>query len=126
MKINYSYKVLCNLINRWDAFNQTPDTGGSASEKHTDCIKKASYCIKIMMALLTFIVVLVAACFSKVTVFFMIAQIRIPSNVTDSQNYNLNNPPLEYCPENIPNRPDTNDTTYYVEFGETQSISWMW
>jgi hypothetical protein len=79
-----------------------------------------------MIALITFIVVFVAACVSKGAVFFMIAQIRIPSNVTRRQFHTVTNPPLEYCPGNIRNRSENNDTNYYVDFGETQSISWMW
>ena len=81
--------------------------------------------MKIMTALITFIVVLVAACVSKGALFFMIAQIRITSNVTT---YNVTNPPLEYCRGNIPrgNTSGAIDTNYYVQFGEKQSISWMW
>jgi hypothetical protein len=87
--------------------------------------------MKILTAFMTFIVVLVAACVSKGALFFMIAQIRIPSNTSDPNGtyvpfYNMNNPPLEYCPGNIFDRTDTNDTKYYVDFGERQSISWMW
>ena len=115
---DYSY-------HRWDAFNQTEDAGGSASEKHTDLIKKASYCLKITTALLTFCVVLVAACVSKGALFFMIAQIRIPSNINETELTNLNNRRLQYCPANI-NATTYNETNYYVNFGETQSIAWMW
>ena len=83
--------------------------------------------MKIMTALITFIVVLVAACVSKGALFFMIAQIRITSNIPGYFN-NVTNPPLEYCRWNIHNGNTSGelDTNYYVQFGEKQSISWMW
>ena len=111
---------------RWDAFNQNEEGRGSASEKHTDLIKKASYCLKITTALVTFILVFVAAVISKGALFFMIAQISPPSfiNETAANLSTFPNPPLQYCPALVPDV-DTN-ATYYVHFGEMQSISWMW
>ena len=113
---------------RWDAFNQTEDARSSASEKHTDFIKKASICLKITTTLFTFCVVLVAGGISKGALFFMIAQVRPLSivNVTSGDDPNkLHNPPLEYCSENIPSNNDKN-STYEVHYGEEERIAWMW
>ena len=116
----------CFTINfRWDAFNQNEEGRGSASEMHTDLIKKASYCLKITTSLITFILVFVAACISKGALFFMIANISPPSfiNGTNSNLSLVSNPPLQYCPAYVPT--SASDKTYYVHFDETQSISWM-
>ena len=103
--------VLSIEIFRWDAFNQTEDAAGSASEKHTDLIKKASYCLKITTAFFVSLVVLIATCVSKGALFFMIAQVPLLNETT--------NPSLEYCS-------NTNETFYHVKYGEKQSIAWMW
>ena len=118
----YCFAIYC----RWDAFDQNEEGRGSASEMHTDLIKKASYCLKITTSLITFILVFVAACISKGALFFMIANISPPSfiNGTNSNLSLVSNPPLQYCPAYVPS--SASNTTYYVDFGETQSISWMW
>ena len=136
------------MLYRWDAFNQNEEGRGSASEKHTDLIKKASYCLKITTSLLAFCLVFVAATISKGALFFMIAQIAPPThNITSQTNLSsITNPPLQYCPnytnalkddistgssgagaqlqDTTTSAPET--TKYYVDYDETQSISWMW
>ena len=123
----YFKKFIITSFNyRWDAFNQNEEGRGSASEKHTDLIKKASYCLKITTGLVFFIIVFVAACISKGALFFMIAQIIPPHHLqettttkpvptTTSKVYlpsyaatddwdlaNMTNPPLQYCPDLVP------------------------
>ena len=93
-------------------------SAGSASEQHTDFIKKASIGLKLLTILLSFAVVLVAGCVSKGALFFMIAQ--IPMLTVN----NGTNPPLKYCHNNIiggdPNK------AYEVTYEEKETIAWMW
>ena len=111
---------------RWDTFNQNEEGRSSASEMHTDLIKKASYCLKITTSIITFTLVFVAACISKGALFFMIANISPPSfiNGTNTSLSLVSNPPLQYCPDYVYD--SDRNATYYVHFDETQSISWMW
>ena len=53
----------------------------------------------------------------------MIAQIARPGNLS---NVAPTDRPLEYCSANINNKDASKDTTYLVEFVETQRIAWLW
>ena len=97
-------------------FVQAEATVGSASEQHTDFIKKASICLKLMTIFVTFIVVLVAGGVSKGALIFMLAQAHQLNNKT--------NPPLKYCPENVLFH--TANATYEVIYGEEETIAWLW
>ena len=103
---------------RWDAFEEKETSGGSASEKDTDWIKKTSVLLKVLSTVISFTVVLVAGCVSKGALFFMIAQ--IPMLTTN----NGTKPPLKYCYENIEG--GDSSTTYEVTYGEKETIAWMW
>ena len=59
----------------WDKYLTTKDSGGSASEKHTDFIRKAEVGLKIITILVTFCVVLTAGVVSKGALLFIIAQV---------------------------------------------------
>ena len=111
-------KIFPFLSIRRDAFVQNESSAGSASEQHTDFIKKASIGLKLLAILISFSVVLVAGCVSKGALFFMIAQ--IPMLVKD----NGTKLPLEYCSNNVIN-PDQS-ITYEVAYGEKETIAWMW
>ena len=118
---------------RWDKdeyldelFNETKSSGGSASEKNKKLVKRVYYCLKIATSLIIFLVVLASACISKGAMFFMIAQIARPGNLTNLTHVESTGRPLEYCSANIYDDDARNDTTYLVEFAETQPIAWMW
>ena len=59
----------------WDKYLTTKDSVGSASEKHTDFIRKAEVGLKIITILVTFCVVLTAGVVSKGALLFIIAQV---------------------------------------------------
>ena len=61
----------------WDKFATTLEAGGSASEQHTDFIKKASVFLKLITTFIVFGVVLTAGVVSKGALLFMIAQVCI-------------------------------------------------
>ena len=116
----YIYIILTNyysLLIRWDAFVQNDHCVGSASEQHTDFIKRASIGLKLLTTLLSFAVVLVAGCVSKGATFFMIAQMPIFAA-------NDTKPNLEFCFKNVSGGNQT--TRYEVTYGEKQAVTWMW
>ena len=59
----------------WDRYLTTKEAGGSASEKHTDFIRKAEITLKIITMCVTFCVVLASGVISKGALLFMIAQV---------------------------------------------------
>ena len=59
----------------WDKYLTTKDSGGSASEKHTDFIRKAEIGLKIITVFITFCVVLITGVVSKVSLLLIIAQV---------------------------------------------------
>ena len=99
---------------------QTENATSSASEKHTDFIKKASICLKITTTLFTFCAVLVAGGVSKGALFLMLGQARPFNNNTNSSRS------LKYCPENVPGNERRENVTYEVQYGENEAIAWMW
>ena len=58
-----------------DKYLKTKDFGGSASENHTDFIRKAEVGLKLITILVTFCVVLTAGVVSKGALLFIIAQV---------------------------------------------------
>jgi hypothetical protein len=62
-------------VKEWDKFVSNEDEATSASEQHTDLIKKASVALKLMTVTFTFIVVLASTVVAKGATFFMVAQV---------------------------------------------------
>ena len=63
----------------WDQFTQNEFSAGSASEKHTDLIKKAAVFLKCITIFITTSVVFVGGLLSKALVVFMVAQVQKPT-----------------------------------------------
>ena len=104
-------------------FNSHDAHDGSASEEHKTFYRRSRYCIKITTSIVTFTIVLISACISKGALFFMIAQIARPGNLTRLESTDR---PLEYCAANVNSNESRSNTTYFVEFVETEQIGWLW
>ena len=63
----------------WDQFTQNEFSAGSASEKHTDLIKKAAVFLKCITIVITTSVVFTGGLLSKALVVFMVAQVQKPT-----------------------------------------------
>ena len=62
-------------MKEWDKFEATEDEATSASEQHTDLIKKASVALKLITVTITFAVVFASAVVAKGATIFMVAQV---------------------------------------------------
>ena len=71
---SYHYQQTLEEKEKWDEFISTSRESGSASEKNTDLIQKASVALKIITIIVTFAVVLTAGVVSKGTLMFIVAQ----------------------------------------------------
>ena len=98
----------------WDKFEQTEVSHGSASEQHTDLIKKASILLKLATILITFVVVLAGGMITKGAVFYMLSQI------------SLDNPKLDFCPNAIDSKTNETFVKYYVDKGPEETVAWAW
>ena len=76
MASEYNYVRPVEEKKSWDKFATTLEAGGSASEQHTDFIKKASVALKLITGFIVFAVVLTAGAVSKGALLFMVAQVR--------------------------------------------------
>ena len=75
MASEYNYVRPVEEKKSWDKFATTLEAGGSASEQHTDFIKKASVALKLITGFIVFAVVLTAGAVSKGALLFMVAQV---------------------------------------------------
>lgn len=105
----YHYQRAVEEIKPWDKFKTTMTEAGSASEKHTEFIKKASVTLKVLTCTLTFLVVLTAGVVSKGATFFMVAQM---SQIKT----------LVYCkdPFNVDKRES------WVVHTTQDTVAWLW
>lgn len=94
----------------WDRFSQTLDEASSASEKHTDFIKKAAVGLKLLSILLTFGIVLTAGVVAKGATFFMVAQMS-----TDFDHGN-----------NLIGCARGNSDPVYIGHGVVEPVAWHW
>ena len=76
MASEYNYVRPVEEKKSWDKFATTLESGGSASEQHTDFIKKASVALKLITGFIVFAVVLTAGAVSKGALLFMVAQVK--------------------------------------------------
>ena len=74
---DYVYHRQVEEKKKWDKFSTTVESDISASEQHTDFIKKASVALKLITAFIVFGVVLTAGVISKGALLFIIAQVRL-------------------------------------------------
>ena len=72
----YVYQKPVEEKKSWDKYVTTRESGGSASEKHTDFIQKGSVVMKLVTIFVTFVGVLMAGVISKGALLFIIAQVR--------------------------------------------------
>ena len=76
----FQYEMPKDEVKSWDQFTQNEFAQGSASEKHTNLIKKAAILLKCVTIVVTFTAVIVGGVVSKGMVFFMLAQVKMPVN----------------------------------------------
>ena len=72
----YVYQKPVEEKKSWDKYVTTRESGGSASEKHTDFIQKGSVVMKLITIFVTFVGVLMAGVISKGALLFIIAQVK--------------------------------------------------
>jgi hypothetical protein len=123
MASDYVYVQQIEEKKRWDKFVSTLAEAGSASEKHTDFIKKAAVGLKMLTTLITFTMVLASGVIVKATTFFIVAQMAHddPVNRTVLFPNNLNRKELLFCPIS-----SAQNATYRVSYGEGESVAWLW
>ena len=104
---DYHYIRQVEEKKKWDKFVSNEAEAGSASEKHTDLIKKASIFLKLLTTFICFSVVLVAGSVAKGSLLFMIAQVR-----NESSRYGAD---VIFCNPELP-----------VRHGEPETVAWLW
>ena len=104
---SYRYIRAVEEKKKWDKFTSNEAEASSASEAHTDLIKKASVCLKMMTIFICFSVVLGAGVVAKGALFFMLAQV---------QNNTVNGRNVIYC----------NNQEGFVTKTESTSVAWLW
>ena len=105
---SYIYHRQVEEKKKWDKFVSTLIESGSASEQHTDFIKKASVALKIFTILGTFGMVLAGGVVSKGALIFMVAQMSKSATLEMCPNY------LEMGSQVIVNR------------RESDTVAWHW
>lgn len=103
MASDYHYERKIEQRKDWDKFVTNVKGSGSASEQHTDFIKKASIGLKLLTILVTFSATLGGGVIAKTALFFMVAQIS-PSR------------PITYC----------KDQAFVVTQDPKASTAWLW
>ena len=92
MASEYNYVRPVEEKKSWDKFATTLEAGGSASEQHTDFIKKASVALKLITGFIVFAVVLAAGAVSKGALLFMVAQVQSNNNIECTWFFSLDRP----------------------------------
>ncbi len=103
---------------KWDKFVSTEAEAGSASEKHTDLIKKASVALKIITSGIVFLVVLSSGVIAKAATFFIVAQMNTnmatKRRLTICTGYNEKTTKAGNLEED------------FVVYGENEAVAWLW